>query len=287
MRPLISAVALAVACAGGSAWAADQSATFILTNGQHVSGDVVHHGGNDYNLIDNNLNLKLNTGQEQSFNESQVAVIDFAGGQPSATELQQIPATGNYLVLRNGQSQPGTFVNMAHGDTVLWRNASGQDQQYAIADVARVYLNPQAARVAFNAPTTAPTAVGTAGSADATPLQPGEVRVQANQAWTDTGIQVKKGDRVSFHASGQITFGQSAGQTAGPDGNGSMHQQSYPVPVMPVGGLIGKVGASPAFPIGSNTQAIVMPADGRLMLGINDNELGDNSGYFSVTISKQ
>ena len=287
MRHFISAVALVVIVAAGSAWAADQRATFILTDGQHVSGDVIHHGGNDYNLIDNNLNLKLNTGQEQSFNENQVAVIDFAGAPPPAAELQQIPASGNFLVLRNGQSQAGTFVNMAHGDTLLWRNASGQDQQYAIRDVARVDLNPQAARVAYNAPTTTPTAVGTAGCAEATPLQPGEVRVQANQAWTDTGVQVKKGDRVSFRSSGQINFGQSAGQTAGPDGSGTMHQQAYPVPVMPVGGLIGKVGNSPAFPIGSNTQPIVMPADGRLMLGVNDNELGDNSGYFSVIVTRQ
>jgi PA-IL-like protein len=287
MRRVISAVALAVACVAGSAWAADQRATFILTSGEHVSGDVVHHGGNDYNLIDSNLNLRLSSGQEQSYNENQVAVIDFAGGQPSANELQQVPSSGHFLVLRSGQSQPGTFVNMVHGDTVLWRNQSGQDQQFAIADVARVYLNPQAARVAYNAPNAAPNAVGTAGAADTTPLQPGEVRVPANQAWTDTGIQVKKGDRVAFRANGQINFGQSPGQTAGPDGNGSMRQQAYPVPVMPVGGLIGKVGNAPAFPIGSNTQPIVMPADGRLMLGVNDNELGDNSGYFSVVVTKQ
>src|SRR5690349_14596594 len=86
MRRVISAVALAVACVAGSAWAADQRATFILTSGEHVSGDVVHHGGNDYNLIDSNLNLRLSSGQEQSYNENQVAVIDFAGGQPSANE---------------------------------------------------------------------------------------------------------------------------------------------------------------------------------------------------------
>jgi PA-IL-like protein len=178
-------------------------------------------------------------------------------------------------------------VNMVHGNTLLWRNQSGQDQQDAISDVARVYLNPQAARIAYNAPNTVPSAVGTSGTSATTPLQPGEVRVPANQAWSDTGIQVKKGDRVSFRASGEISFGQSAGQTAGPDGNGSMRQPSYPVPVMPVGGLIGKVGNAPAFPIGSNSQAIVMPADGRLMLGVNDNELNDNSGYFSVIVTKQ
>ena len=56
---------------------------------------------------------------------------------------------------------------------------------------------------------------------------------------------------------------------------------------MPVGGLIAKVGNTAPFPIGSNTQPIVMPADGRLMLGVNDNELGDNSGYFTVAVNKQ
>jgi len=286
MRQFISAVAL-VACAAGSAWAANERATLILTSGERQSGAVVHHGGNDANVIDNQFNLALDTGQERSYPTDQVAVIDFAGGQPAATELQQIPASGQFLVLRNGQSQPGTFVNMLHGDMLVWRNESGQEQQYAIRDVARVYLNPQAARVAYNAVNTTPSAVGTSGSAASTPTQPGEVRVQANQAWTDTGIQVHKGDRVSFRATGEITFGQSAGQTAGPDGNGAMRQQNYPVPVMPVGGLIGKVDNAPAFPIGSNTQPIVMPADGRLMLGVNDNEISDNSGYFSVIVTRQ
>ena len=53
---------------------------------------------------------------------------------------------------------------------------------------------------------------------------------------------------------------------------------------MPVGGLIGRVGTSAPFPIGSNTQPIVMPADGRLMLGINDNQITDNSGAFTVSV---
>lgn len=286
MRQFISAVALA-ACVAAPAWAANEHATFILTSGERQSGAVVHHGGNDSNLIDNQFNLALDSGQERSFPAEQVAVIDFAGGQPSASELQQIPGSGQFLVLRSGQSQPGALVNLLHGDTLVWKNQSGQDQQYAIRDVARVYLNPQAARVAYNAPTNTPNAVGTSGSAAAAPLQPGEVRVQANLAWTDTGIQVKKGDRVSFHASGEITYGQTAGQTAGPDGNNAMHEATYPVPVMAVGGLIGKVGNAPAFPIGSNSQPILMPADGRLMLGVNDNELGDNGGYFSVTVTKQ
>jgi hypothetical protein len=30
-----------------------------------------------------------------------------------------------------------------------------------------------------------------------------------------------------------------------------------------------------------------MPANGRLMLGVNDNEMGDNSGAFTVAVRKQ
>ena len=118
-------------------------------------------------------------------------------------------------------------------------------------------------------------------------MEPGAVRVDANQQWTNTGIDVRTGDSVAFRASGRIDFGQGPTQTAGPDGNDSLKSGAYPVGAMPVGGLIGRVGNSAPFPIGSNTQPIRMPADGTLMLGVNDNEVGDNSGFFSVVITRQ
>ena len=55
---------------------------------------------------------------------------------------------------------------------------------------------------------------------------------------------------------------------------------------MPVGGLIARVDTGQAFPIGSNSQPITMPANGRLYLGINDDEFGDNSGAFTVVINR-
>jgi hypothetical protein len=55
---------------------------------------------------------------------------------------------------------------------------------------------------------------------------------------------------------------------------------------MAVGGLIFKVGNSAPSPIGSNNQPITMPANGRLYLGINDDEFGDNSGAFTVMIGR-
>jgi hypothetical protein len=56
------------------------------------------------------------------------------------------------------------------------------------------------------------------------------------------------------------------------------------VPSIGVGGLIGRVGTGAPFAIGSNSQLISMPTNGRLYLGINDKSTGDNSGTFTVTI---
>lgn len=280
-------IAAFVACSGIHGLAVGERATFILTDGERKSGAVVFHTESRENLINGNLNLSNDaTGQEQTYRFDQVAVIDFVGGRPSAAELQTLPADSSIhvLVTRDGGSQFGTFVNMIGGDTVRWKNQAGEQQQFAIRDVRRIYLNAQSARTVFNyhpATNATPAIVGTAGQ-----VEPGSVQVLANQPWTDTGVTVKKGDRITFRTTGQIAFGQSTGQVAGADGSATVTSAAYPVPVMPVGGLIGKVANSAPFPIGSNTQPIVMPADGRLMLGVNDDRLVDNSGAFSVVIAK-
>jgi hypothetical protein len=279
-KRVISTVAL-VACAGLYALAATERATFILTTGERKSGTVVFHGGQNENLINGDLNLGQDNAKDMSFRMDQVAVIDFVGGRPANEEIANVPNSGHYLVTRDGNGQGGTFVNMLNGDTLVWRNQNNQEQRFALRDVRRIYLNPDSARTAFRYNGT--TAVGTAGQ---TVLAPGAVRVEANQPWTDTGIDVKVGDLVSFQGSGQIGFGQGGGQTAGVDGKSDTRSPNYPVSAMPVGGLIGKVANSAPFPIGGNQQAIRMPANGRLMLGVNDNEMGDNSGYFSVVVTR-
>ena len=279
IRRFISTATL-VACAGVYAFAAPERVNFILTNGERHSGAVAFHGGQHENLIDGHLNIATND-KDLTFPVEQVAVIDFTGGRPPMTEVAQLGA-GHMLVMRDGSTQQGRFVNMIGGDTLLWDNAAGQRQQLALSDVSRVYLNPQSARTVFAGRGRQNTAVATTGQATGTP-----VRVDARQAWTDTGINVNAGDRVVFNASGQIAFGRSAGQTADPNGNPAERRANYPDPTVPVGALLGKVGNSAPFAIGMQTQPLSMPASGRLMLGINDSELGDNSGFFTVTVTKQ
>src|SRR5262245_40779342 len=185
LRRVLSIGVLA-ACASAYVLAASERATFILTNGERKSGQIVFHGDQRENLINGYLNLSNdNGGPEFTFPIGQVAVVDFVGGRPQRTELSQLPESGPFLVLPSGQSQPGTFVNMIGGDTLIWRNQTGDTQQYALADVSRVYLNPQSARTAFNynGSTATRNAVATSGSV----APAGGVLVQAAQAWNDAG----------------------------------------------------------------------------------------------------
>jgi hypothetical protein len=280
-RRIISTGVL-IACAAAYLAAAER-ATFILTTGERKSGPVVFHTPARENLINGMLNLGVDSGQEMTFPVDQVAVIDFVGGEPPASELQAL-GSGHTMALRNGGVEHGHFVNMIGGDTVRWQDQNGNGRDIPIREVSRIYLNNQSAMTAYHyqGESHPAGAAGTSGQ----PLAPGAVRVEANQPWTSTNVRVKKGDRVSFHTTGEIAYGRSPGQSSGPDGNSGVRNPAFPVPAVPVGCLIGKVGSSAPFPIGSNSQPIVMPADGVLMLGVNDNEIGDNSGFFSVVVTK-
>jgi len=283
-RRLILTATLAAA-AGVYVLAQSVPATIIQTDGSRKQGTMGFYGEKKENLIGGYIGLDTPAGRER-FKVEQVAAIDFTGGgQPPANEVNQLPNDNNthVIVLKDNNSQKGRLTGLVAGN-VQWQNEAGQAQQYAISDVQRIYLNPGSARTALNASGTPTSAVATTGSTSA---KSRTATVNANQQWNDTGLTVKKGDRVSFQTTGQIKFGQGADQTAGPDGNGSVMNPAFPVPVVGVGALIGRVGNSAPFPIGSNTQPIVMPADGRLYLGANDNQSGDNSGAFTVVVTKQ
>ena len=283
------AVAVGLLACAAIALSAATTATFIMTNGQRVSGELVFHGGQNTNMIDNQLNLGSG-GKEQSYPIDQVAVIDVAGGNPSQDELSKALSSSQAMALRDGTVQSGQFVNIQNGNTLIWRSDSGQEQRYGLDTVARVYLNTQSARQVYNyTPSTTASvsqAVGTAGAVAgvATARRAGNAYViQANQPWTDTGIQVNAGDQVTFRVTGQI--GTMQGQpTVGPEGKTGETSDKYPMPTMQAGALIGRVGTGAPFSIGSEQAPIQMQSGGSLLLGINDDFFGDNTGAFSVTI---
>src|SRR5689334_9554984 len=97
-RTMIRKLALSATVAAAmtiGAMAAER-ATFVMSDGTRHSGEVVFHGSENRNIIDNNANLADN-GREQSYSMDQVAMIDFSGDQPSAADFQQLPAESGNL----------------------------------------------------------------------------------------------------------------------------------------------------------------------------------------------
>jgi hypothetical protein len=255
---------------------ANHPATFVLRSGERVSGELSYKGGTSYTL----------NGKDYPSND--IAIIEFVPGAPSAAELNQIPTVDNnpseherhVFVTRDGQVIFGKIYQIsADGNTITFDRREGGRQDIAADNLARVYVNPAGARSVYASVlgSATPGAVATSGTT---------ITVPANQAWTDTGITVNQGDKVVFQASGTITYGRSPGQTATPDG-GQDRRAQYPAPSLPVGALLGRIGNGAPFGIGTQTQPLPMPASGRLMLGVNDNELADNGGSYTVVVSKQ
>lgn len=285
MRRVCYSTLLAVAIALPAAVAAQQptfntnkQVTFVMKGGERHTGTLVYHNSADFSLIEN--------GQEKAYPASDIAVVDFGAGNPAAAELNQLP-TGtpaelqrNMIVLKDGSVIHGKLYTIKENALTIDTSA-GNRQDVDINNVNRLYMNAEGARSVFAAELNQST-VGTTGQAP-TNVPAGAIQVDAARAWTDAGITVRKGDRIAFSTTGQVSIRQG-GEMTGPDGIASEARTGAPSQQIGVGGLIGRVGTGTPFPIGSNTQPITMPANGRLYLGVNDAGASDNSGSFVVTI---
>lgn len=261
------------------------SATWVLTSGERVTGNINIHTDEKINIARAKFAVGMSDGTEREVPVDEVASIEFVGGDPPMTELGKLPATGHMLAMRDGSTLNGRVLNLINGELVRWMHAGGGTEEFPIRNINRVYMNTEAARRIYHyVPPAAAPATPPAGAAPAgTPDGPGVV-VRADVAWNDTGLNVARNERIKFNPRGQIHWGPNTDMVSGPEGSPLIKNAGFPLPAMNVGCLIGRVGTSRAFYIGAGEVPIAMPAAGRLLLGINDNALTDNSGAFRVEI---
>ncbi|HQR39313.1 MAG TPA: hypothetical protein PLF26_13050 [Blastocatellia bacterium] len=107
--------------------------------------------------------------------------------------------------------------------------------------------------------------------------------IQAKTDWSSTGIVLKKGQKVRISASGSAKLG-TTGTAVTPAGIDVADPHKL-IAGKPTGALIGVIGDdnSDYIFIGSGTE-LTAQRDGILFLGINEGEVMDNSGFFTVTI---
>lgn len=285
------AVLLAVAAAAAVLVAAPR-ATLILRNGDRVNGDLVDMGGSGFTL--------RTGGGEKTIATDEVAAIDFQGGAIPGNVAARIQAGRPFVVLRNGDIVEGRLIDIGGTNPLhLTVRTPDGERDFNSNEVSRVLLarwegmpapaaKPAEQRTNVN-PTDQPTAQPTAQPS--TPAEhalaqggPG-ISVPGNPCWTDTGISVQRDQFVSFLASGEIGLSGNADDIAGPSGSKTgRYAPNAPLPSVLAGALLGRVANGQPFGIGDQTQPLVMPATGKLYLGINDDQCGDNRGEFRVLL---
>jgi Ca2+-binding EF-hand superfamily protein len=109
------------------------------------------------------------------------------------------------------------------------------------------------------------------------------VTVDARRRWTDTQLDVRAGDVLSFSSRGSIQMSTNGDDIATPAGSRT-GRGAAKAPVNAVAGaLIARIGNGAPFLIGDRT-TITVSQTGRLQLGVNDDYLEDNQGDFEVVV---
>ena len=120
------------------------------------------------------------------------------------------------------------------------------------------------------------------------PAEPVElsVRVLADDTangWTNSGWVVRKGQQIRITGDGEVSIGE--GRLSSPAGLYEIEDEGKLMPAVPTGALIAVIGDdnNDFIYIGAERE-FTAQRDGALFLGVNEGNLSDNSGAFTVKI---
>jgi hypothetical protein len=108
----------------------------------------------------------------------------------------------------------------------------------------------------------------------------------ANNGWTNSGLVVRKGQRLKITASGRVSLGRTrfstpAGVASIPDSDKLMRNEA-------TGALIAVIGDdNDDFILIGPRRDFVAQRDGVLFLGVNEGDLADNTGTYDIVIEAE
>ncbi len=240
-----------------------------------------HTGSNlAYRVDGRQVIVRTSQAEEPRIPVDQVAYVDF-GGTPDPPNLN-LSGSLEAVVLRDGSVLKGQVLELGHTNKadlsspflVIIRTEGGEERRLQSGQVSRVYF-------AGGQPSTG---TGTGGSGSTPSTGEGTITVSGTQQWTPTGLAVRRGEPLTFAASGEVRIGGSGNAAASPAGAGEANPGN-PLRTAPTGALIGRVGNGQPFLIGNQTR-VQVPAAGQLFLGVNDSHLADNQGNFQVEVRR-
>ncbi len=108
----------------------------------------------------------------------------------------------------------------------------------------------------------------------------------ANNGWTNSGLVVRKGQRLRISASGRVSLGR--GRFSTPAGLSTVPDNDKLMRTEPTGALIAVIGDdNDDFILLGSRRELVAQRDGVLFLGVNEGELTDNTGTYDIVIEAE
>jgi hypothetical protein len=108
----------------------------------------------------------------------------------------------------------------------------------------------------------------------------------ANNGWTNSGLVVRKGQRLRISSTGRVSLGR--GRFSTPGGLSTISDNDKLMRNEPTGALIAVVGDdNDDFVLIGTRRDFVAQRDGVLFLGVNEGDLNDNTGTYDVVIEAE
>ncbi|HSK65184.1 MAG TPA: hypothetical protein VK893_15125 [Pyrinomonadaceae bacterium] len=108
----------------------------------------------------------------------------------------------------------------------------------------------------------------------------------ANNGWTNSGLVVRKGQRLRISASGRVSLGR--GRFSTPGGLAMVQDQDKLMRNEATGALIAVIGDdNDDFILIGPRRDFVAQRDGVLFLGVNEGDLADNTGTYDIVIEAE
>ncbi len=186
-------------------------------------------------------------------------------------------AAADTIYLRDGRTVRGTLIGFVNGQFVVRvtsigtgsvtasRSETGELQYFRPNEVERVEIDGR--------------------SLNEQRYETRTVQVPLESNWIDSGVDVRRGERIQMNASGVIVAGRTR---ISPDGIRS-NDPSAPLPGAAEGMLIAAIGSessSPVIEIGSSRE-FSANQDGRIFLTANRSSYADARGSFTVEIRRE
>jgi hypothetical protein len=270
-RPL---AAFALVLALGPALLAD---TIRMKDGQVIRGQIVAFRDQQFTILIGSARGG-NRRSRMTLNMEDVESIEFDGADGSDTSSVADTSTYNPPVDNTRTQAPSPQPTPRREEP---RPTTGQrppvlgNDSGTSTNTAR--NNPN------NTPTTTPTPARGGGES---PFFPVRVRVAADSkanGWTDSGLMVRKGQRLRITATGRVSLGE--GRFSTPTGLPRVVDTEKLMRNEPTGELIAVIGDDndEFIAVGANRE-FYAPRDGRLFLGVNEGKLEDNTGSYDALI---